>query len=217
MVAATVSLAAQANAPAPPIHKVRDGVYLVGAVQVDTTKKELSVPGLVNSDVATLEFVANTQGGAKAYESAITVMTNAVTFNTALLLLGLDPAHAKKPTHHFDAAAPKGDPVEIWIEWKQRDVTHRERIEELLLDTRTNRAMAPGSWVYTGSTFMDKQFMADMDGVLIGFVHSPSPVIENQGSGAVDAYGSIVLNTHLPMDRGTQLTLIVKVLPIPKK
>jgi hypothetical protein len=196
--------------------KLRDGVFKIEALTVDTNKKELTAPGFLNIDVTTLEFVANTRGGAKAYESAITVLSDAVTFNTALLLLGLDPAHAQKPTKHFDTKTPAGDPLEIWVEWMHRAGRGRVSIEELLFDERTKRPMAPASWVYTGSTFSNGRFMAETDGVLIGFVHSPAPVIENRGPGAVNAYGSIVLNKRLQMDRGGSVTLIIKALPVAK-
>ncbi len=49
-----------------------------------------------------------------------------------------------------------------------------------------------------------------MDGVLIGFVHSPAPIIENAGPGAVDAFGSIVFNTRLGLVSGDRVTLIVR-------
>jgi hypothetical protein len=53
--------------------------------------------------------------------------------------------------------------------------------------------------------------MAQLDGVLIGFVHSPAPIIENPGAGAVGAFGSLVLNKEL-VAPGTDVTLIVKAL-----
>jgi hypothetical protein len=55
--------------------------------------------------------------------------------------------------------------------------------------------------------------MADIDGVLIGFVHSPAPVIENPRSGAVGAYGAVVMNTHIGLAGGTKLQVTVKAAP----
>lgn len=206
--------------PTAPVQKIRDGVYRVGTIEVDTVKREARVNGQVNKNVTTLEFVANKLGGAKAYESALTVMTDATSFNAALLLLGLDPAHARVPTQHFDPVAPKGDPLEIWVEWKFGPETRRVRIEQLLYDERTKAPLSEGPWVYTGSTFSNGQYMAELDGVLIGFVHSPSPIIENPRAGAVGAYGSVVLNTHLQnvgLVGGVGVTLVVKAIgPAPK-
>jgi hypothetical protein len=178
---------------------------------VDVATREVAVTGHVN-DVQFLEWVANTTNGLKAYESAITADTDAITFNTALLLIGLDKAHARVPTQHFDPEPPRGDPVEIFVEFGEATKRRRVRVEQLLLDKRTNTTLPEGPWVYTGSTlFPDGGYMAQLDGVLIGFVHSPAPIIENPGAGAVGAFGSLVLNKEL-VAPGTDVTLIVKAL-----
>lgn len=196
--------------PSGLVQKIREGVYRVGPIEVDTMKKELTVSGRANDNVTTLEFVANTLGGQKAYESAITIDTDAVTFNTALLLLGLDPARSRVPKMHFDPVAPKGDPLEIWLDWNTPSGPRRARIEQLLYDERTKTTMSEGPWVYTGSTLIDGRYMADIDGVLIGFVHSPAPVIENPRAGAVGAYGSIVMNPRLGLIGGMKVVVTVK-------
>jgi len=182
----------------------------LGKIEVDTAAHEVSVPGRVN-DVPTLEWVANTEGGLKAYESAISADTDAIAFNAALLLIGLDKAHARVPTQHFDPQPPKGDAVGVFVEWMADGAKKRVPIEQLLFDKRTNKPLSENQWVYTGSTFVagTNAYQAQLDGVLIGFVHSPAPVIENAGAGAVGAFGSVVLNKDL-VPPGTAVTLIVK-------
>jgi hypothetical protein len=197
--------------PTLKAEKIRPGVYRVDKIEIDTNSKEMSVPATVNSKVTTLEFVANSPNGAKAYESALTVQADPLEFNTALLLLGADPAHARVPRFHFDTVAPDGDPLDLFLTWSENGATKRIRVEELLFDIRQNAPMPEGPWVYTGSSFTSGRFMASLDGVLIGFVHSPSPIIENPRSGAVNAYGSVVLNTHLALP-DKPLTLTVKLL-----
>ena len=200
----------KAPAKAAPAEKIGSNRYRLGAVTADLGAREVSVAGTVNADLTTLEFIANTEGGAKAYESAITAATDAATFNAALLLIGLDPSHARVPVRHFDAAPPKGDAVEIWVEFQIGPAKKRVRAEEMLFDERTKLPLANGSWVYTGSTFSAGRLMADTDGVLIGFVHSPAPLIETTGKGAVSAYGSVVFNKRLGLPPHSPVTLIVK-------
>lgn len=207
-------------APAPPlpltavpkavVERLGPNLYAVGRIRVDGGKREISVTGKIN-DVTTLEFVANTANGFKAYESALTLDADAITFNTALLLIGLDAAHARVPVRHFDPNPPQGDPVEILVEWANGAERKRVRVEQLLFDKRTNQPLPEGPWVYTGSSFLGQRYLADLDGVLIGFAHSPSPIIENPGAGTVGAYGSVVLNRDV-IAPGTQVTLIVRAL-----
>src|SRR5689334_7442005 len=90
--------------PQPPaVQKTGESHYRIGNLHVDTAKGELRAPATIN-DVMTLELAVNTKGGLKAYETAITVDSNAITFNAALLLLGLDPSHGRPTKFQFDPA-----------------------------------------------------------------------------------------------------------------
>jgi hypothetical protein len=203
-----------AKAP-PPIEKLSDTLFRIGQIQVDTASREISLSGKVN-DVTVLEFVANTRMGMKAYESALTLDTDAITFNAALLLIGLDPTHAQVPTRHFDPAQPKGDSVEIWIDLAGPP-PRRLRAERLLYDRETKQTIPDGPWVYTGSTFLptgpgQSQYLAEADGVLIGFIHSPAPIIENPRGAGIGQYGSIVLNPDIGLVPLMPIKLTVKAL-----
>ena len=194
------------------VERLGDHLFRLGQIRIDTAKREIAISGHVN-DAHVLEFVASTTGGFKAYESALSLDTGGIPFNAALLLIGLDKAHARVPTRHFDPIAPAGDPVDLWVQWSLNGQARRERVEALLFDIRTRQPIPSGVWVYTGSTFVqDNAYLADIDGVLIGFVHSPAPVIENPRAGAVDSYGSVILNPNLGLPPGTAVTLTVHAL-----
>ena len=127
---AVISLHAQPPKPSEPVERLGPTQYRVGRVHVDTALRQVSVAGHINA-VSTLEFVANTRGGFKAYESAITLDTDGVDFNVGLLLIGLDVTNARVPTRHFDvrflAVAPEGaEPVRSeesldlqWFSWDE--------------------------------------------------------------------------------------------------
>jgi hypothetical protein len=200
------------------VSKLGPGLFRIGEIKVDTNKQEASAPGKVNA-VQTLEFVANTQGGMKAYESALTIDTNAVTFNAAMLMIGLDKEHARVPTRHFDPVAPQGDRVALWIDWTRAGVPVRTSVEQLLFDSESRQPVPASDWVYTGSVFLPPEptmkstrYLADIDGVLIGFVHSPAPIIENVTGAGVRRYGMIVMNPNLGLDPETPVVLTVKAL-----
>lgn len=200
------------------VEKLGKNLFRVGTVRVDTAKREISVTGKVNGDVSVLEFVANTKGGGKAYESAIELDTNAIFFNTACILIGLDRARSVRPVSHFDPRAPEGDPVEVVVSWQENGRTRQVNAEQLLYDREKKRVITNSRWVYTGSMLLENgMFLADADGVLIGFVHTPAPIIENVSSDAVSRYGAIVLNEELGLKAGTTIMLTVKALPPSKR
>lgn len=194
---------------APVVEKLGKDLLRVGTIRVDTAKREISVGGTAN-DVTVLEFVANTRNGMKAYESALTLDTDAITFNTALVLIGLDRANAVPAERPFDPKTPKGDPVEVWVEWKDGDRTRRERAEKLMYDTEKQVTLPEGPWVYVGSVFVEDGYLAEIEGVLIGFVHSPSAVIDNPTPFGVVQYGRIQFNPTLGLKGGTPVTVTVR-------
>lgn len=200
--------------PPTPIEKLSPTRYRVGTLTVDTSTKEVAVPATVN-DVEVIEFAANARNGIKAYESLLTLDTDAVSFNAALLLIGLDPARGRPAKRQFDDGKVSGDPVELTVAWKGQKLP----IDHLLFDRRTSKTVAGGPWVYTGSTFVDmgpdqgRRFMAEIDGILIGLMRGPSALIENPRTDTVNGFGSIVLNPNIGLKPGTAVTLTVKALP----
>jgi hypothetical protein len=200
----------------PVIKKLGENLVQINNIVVDTAKKEVSVTGHSMAD-RTLEFVASTKRGMKLYESAIELDTDATTFNFALIMIGLDKKRGVAPREHFGKDVG-GDPVEIWIEWKSGETRRRVSINELLYDAQNQKVPAMGDWVYTGSTVLpDGRFLAELDGVLIGFVHDPASLIENVSGGGLNAYGSIKLNPNLNLAPDTEIKLTVKALPRQKK
>jgi hypothetical protein len=209
--ASTVVVHTQAAQSAPPkVQKLGNGLYQIGQIRVDTARREIAIPGKVN-EVVILEFVANTRDGMKAYESALTLETDAFEFNAALLLIGLDKSRSVAPKVHFDPNPPVGDEVTLHIEWTRGSTPTRTAVEELLFDKDKDQPVPASAWVYTGSGFLeDGRYLAQMDGALIGFVHSPSPIIEQVGGAGVSRFGRIVMNPRLGLEPNTPVVLTVK-------
>ena len=87
------------------------------------------------------------------------------------------------------------------------------RAERLVFDRMTNQELPVSHWVYSGSMFQPNgRYLSDVDGVLIGFVHSRAAVIEHPGTVGVGRYGSVVLNPNLGLQPGAAVTLTVKAL-----
>ena len=200
-------------APAPsPIERVSADLVRIGSILVDTAKKELSVVGFVN-DVTVLEFLANTKGGWKAYESAVELETNAVNFNVACLLIGLDPAAAVVAREQFDPQPPQGQPLELFIEWDEAGKRRRVRAEQMIYNRATRQTLAEGPWVYTGSVFREGNvYLAETEGTLVGFMHTTAPIIESPRP-LSGPYGDNMINPDLNLKPGTTISLVVRAMP----
>jgi len=210
---------AQTAAPSPiskpaRVEKLGPDTLRVGNVRIDTARKEISVKGVV-TDANILEFIAATKGGRKAYESALELETNAFDFNLGLILIGLDQSRSVVPKMHLDPAVPLGDPLEIWVEWDQPGGRRKIRAEQLVYNTHAKSTLPEGSWVYTGSLFSAQNgaYLAEVQGTLIGFVHSPSCVIDSPRPLSPGTYGNDVINPALNLKAGMAVEVIVRALP----
>lgn len=199
----------------PSLEKLDDHQIRLGEILIDTQARTVTVPGRVNPNVSVLEFLANAKGSEKTYESALELETDAISYNLALILIGLDPKHSKPATSPFEPGSPTGDPVEVWIEVLQPGGTWKTiPAEQLVFDTESKTTLPSESWVYTGSRFQsDGVFMAALEGVLITFVHHPSPLIDHTSMEGAGPYGTLILNPHLGLDESTVLRLVVRALP----
>jgi len=194
-----------AAGPAPAIERLGKDLFRLGRVRVNAATREVTVPGTINP-VSTLEFLANTPGGMKAYESALTLESDGVTFNTALVLIGLERSNA----HILENRQLEGDHVELWIEVPGAAIK-KFRAERLVFDRATNQELPVSDWIYSGSMFQQNgKYLADIEGILIGFVHSRAAVIEHPDTIGVGRYGSVVLNPSLGLQPGAAVTLTVK-------
>jgi hypothetical protein len=194
---------------AEPVEKIGDGLFRIGNVRVDTKKREVSVGGTTN-DVQILEFIASTKNGVKGYESAIELDTNAITFNVALILIGLDSKNAVVPAKDRGPDPPRGDHLEVVVQWTVNGESRAVPAEELVVNMKTKEALPKAPWIYTGSALVPKRnvLLADLDGVLIGFMHTRASVIDH-GASLRFGYGAYRLNTDL-VKPGTPVTVVVK-------
>ena len=195
----------------PKVERLGEHLVGIGAIRVDTKKKELGVPGFVNG-VMVLEYLANARQGFKAYESALELDATAVEFNLALILLGLDGEKGVPSRFKFDPEPPQGDAVEVWVEWDVDGESRRIPAAELIYNERTKETFPRGPWVYTGSVFLpDGNYLAHLNGVLIGFMHTPESIVDSPLE-LDGAYGMYRPNPNLGLDPRTPVRVIVNAL-----
>lgn len=205
--------AANTNQPQPVTQpKVEDlgnGRYRIGSIEVDKTSKSFSVSGVVLRDEPPLEFLVVTKGGMKGYESLLELNANAFEFNLACILIGLDPKKGVAPSFHFAPEPAQGDAVGLWVSWQKNGKTVRVPAAKLL--QQGDAPVKSDEWVYTGSAFTNNgQYMAELDGTLVGFVHDPASIIEHKLGLGLGNYGEIIVRPDLLPAVGSKITMVVK-------
>ena len=199
---------ADAKNSKPAIKKLGNEQYQIGNIHIDKKNKKFSVSGSIIRHEGPLEFLAVTKGGKKAYESLLELNVDAYEFNLACILIGLDSKNAKPSKVHFDNNPVEGDDVEINVSWNKGGKTFSRKGEDMLNVKKPNKSGR--YWIYTGSIVVEgKQYMADVDGTLIGFSHDPSSIIEHHIGVGLHDYGAVAANMNLP-PVGTKITLEVK-------
>ncbi|MEZ5559648.1 MAG: YdjY domain-containing protein [Pseudomonadales bacterium] len=197
-------------AAAPEPIDLGDGRYRIGNIVVDRNTSPFSVAGSVlpvDTEAMPIEFLAVTRGGMKAYEAIIELDTDAVSFNLACILLGLDASKATLPVYHFDPAVLKGDPVQIDVSWVRDGTIQTHGLIDLIL---VDGKPAPADWVYLGSGFgQNGLYMAEAYGTLIGVVHDPDSIIQHRTGLGLGDYGAVTVNPELMPAAGTPVTITV--------
>jgi hypothetical protein len=112
-----------------------------------------------------LEYLLVGAGGA-AHESAFLTPVSPSVLNVALLALGLEPGSNAdwtpkdpRPSEEelragvspYDVRAPQGDGLYLYVGWKSAGETYFFRVEDVLRDLGSGRAMKRHRWVYLGS------------------------------------------------------------------
>lgn len=207
-VASGLANAAEPGEESQAVVDLGDGHYRIGAIEVDKNTHRFQVTGTVlqlESRSAPIEFIAVTKDGMKAYESLLELDTEAVEFNLACILIGLDADNATHPEYHFDPAEVRGDRVDLRVSWGGKD--QNLPVEALLAGVADD---ATHDWVYTGSSFTaNGVYLATMASSLIGFVHAPETIIQHRMGMGLGEYGAVIYDPEVMPPAGTRITLTV--------
>jgi hypothetical protein len=208
----TVGAQEDTTSAKPTVEDLGNQRYRIGRIVINKAENSFSVPGVVlelGSPEDPLEFLAVAKGGFKSYESALMMEADAVEFNLACILIGLQGKNTVRPQYHFDPAPVQGDPVTLWITWQQNGETVQRPALDLI---RVADPSAPSEdWVYTGSRFFeDGRYAASVSGTLIGFVHDPESIIQHRTGLGLGNYGAATYNHGDGPAPGTPVTLIVE-------
>ena len=192
--------------------------FQIGKILVDKRAATFTVPGKITNVGKPLEYLASTPGGSKDYESLMELDANAVDFNVACILIGLERDPNLVPFRRFSTKPITGPALTLTLRWTQDGKRREMSAGEALLDSKAGVKPETVQWVYIGSpvSIAAPYFVADRTGTLIGFIHDPASIIEVIDGLGIGAYGSIQGNPALP-PVGSAVELVVTAAPAAKK
>ena len=145
----------------------------LGSVEIDTVQRAVIATGWVNQVSGPIELLACGKTG-KLHESIFVMNIDPKDLHAALLLLGLKPGQG--PTG-LGAGRPEGPGLYVWVEWEVDGLQQKERVESLIYNARTEQALPPILWTFTGSVVENGDYKATAEDSLIASYWDPWAVI----------------------------------------
>ncbi|MBN2492749.1 MAG: hypothetical protein JXQ29_18015 [Planctomycetes bacterium] len=182
-------------------------------VALDAEAGTLTLEGVVAIPAGALEFVCVAEGG-KAHESLFVLAAEPRALHAGLLALDLEPGLPGRFAGD-QPIAPVGPRVFLYATWTEdgKEVTHR--VEDLIIDLKTQAPLKRGGFVYHGSRHQvnavtGKRFYApDVTRDLVAVWNSPNVVLDLDTPEAAwdDAY---VANSERMPPKGTPVKVVVR-------
>jgi hypothetical protein len=200
--------------PAVNVERVSPGVFRLGDIRIDKEARAVIFPASVNMDKGLLEYLIVTWAG-KTHESLLRTRVQPYHLQIALLLLGLEGTD--RPISAQGAQErPKGDPVEIMIEYSKDFGGNKSQIltaraEQWFIKKMNDNIKETGriEWVFTGSMITEGQFVSQRDGSIIAIYRDPVALIDNASEGGDDDEIWFVKEGTVPAV-GTPVTVTIR-------
>lgn len=198
------------------LQKVNENTYLLNDIEILTDKKTVSFPCKINMVEGLLEVALCTPKG-KTHESLLVTGVTPVEFQTALMLLGLDPVNElpddpelADPLSPYNSIETPGDSVLVFIETELKGKTKRHRIEEFISDETTGKALKKSTWLFRGAvTHKSGHVIIDPETTMIATYHDPFALMElNAKSKFNDEL--YYVNKSLGLTKGQAVKLIIQ-------
>ncbi len=158
--------------------QIGPGIFQIGKVILDKSKRAISIPATVNMREGTIEY-ALVHATGKVHESLFKTDVEPYHLNVAFLLLGEKGGIVKTKTPEEKTSEINGDKIHVSASWKTNDLEVTFPIEELITDVETRTNASHGDWIYNGSRVIDGTFLAQRDGSLISTIADPDALINN--------------------------------------
>jgi len=194
------------SAPAiPGMVEIGNGLYRLGKIELNLNSETVTLHGKVNMNAGLIELFACTKTG-KVHESVLVMDVDPIHLQTALILLGLEFGGGVR--YQGDPLTPKGDRINIQVEWNTAGEVKHHRAEDLVFNRIKEKSMEHVGWVFTGSRVNNGVFMSQATGTLIATYRDPDAIIDNPlPEGADDTV--YIANTKIVPAKGTDVKMII--------
>ncbi len=173
---------------------------ILGNVRLDSATKTVSATGWVNQTEGAVEVLACGLEG-KVHEAVFVLPLNPLDLQAALLLAGLKSG---EPMPALGEGPPRGDPVDVFVDWQAADEARSARAESFLWDVVANAPLPETPWCFTGSVVKNGRFQAFAEDTYVAsywdpfaIVNLPLPCAGNDE--ALHAHSNSVPPYHTPV------------------
>lgn len=202
--------------PSELIKKINDSTYILKDIEINVNSKSISIPCKINMDKGLIEVVLCTAKG-KTHESLLVSKSGALEFQTALLLLGLDPINEVPENKDlipknspFQTIETPGDSVQLFLSYQNSQGAFYKPIELFIKSASDNKPIDKISWLFLGAvTHYTGHVLADPETTIIATFHDALALMEINNSSKYDDTLYYVNETETP-PKGTEVKLIVK-------
>lgn len=200
------------------ISKKGEDVYLLKDIEINTTSKTVSFPCKVNMESGLLEVVLCRPEG-KTHESLLTTEITPLEFQTALLLLGLNPVNElpedpkdEDPLSPYLTFETPGDSLLVFIETDENGQKSRKPVEYFIRDERTQKSISDCNWLFRGAvTHRSGHVIIDPDVTIIATYHDPIALMELNNADKFDDE-LFYVNTSAGLVKGQSVTMILQLI-----
>lgn len=171
-----------------------------------------------------LEYLLVSNTG-KTHESLFSTEVPPYHLQVAMLLLGAKGADLELLTNappsgpitnaelqtHGPPPVP-GDPVEMSVGWKSSGTNVTHRMESLVVDKNTGKAMPEGPWIFNGSIVWEGAFIAQIEGSIMAIITDISAMF-NSPHPERDRDSLWFIREKILPPEGSEVSIVVKLLP----
>ena len=154
------------------------GKFRIGSVTLDSVRREVAFPAMVNMDAGVVEYALVTDSG-KVHEALFSTSAKPEQIHLACLLLG------KSPEKSGDTSAPKAKDVKVTVTWETNGPPAEHDLSQMVVTAddptalENARPLPIGPWCYNGSVTDAQGFAATREGSIIALISDPSALVND--------------------------------------